>query len=144
MFTKPIHILLVEDSPSDVRLTQVALRQSTIPHHLHIAEDGEEALDFLYKRSRHLRAPRPDLVLLDLNLPNIDGREVLSTIKQDPHLCTIPVIVLSTSSAPTDVQESYKRAANCFITKPDDWERFTSVIQAIESFWFETATLPVD
>jgi len=142
MFKKPIDILLVEDSPSDIRLTREAFRRSTLQSTLHIVEDGEQALDFLYRRDNFQEVPRPDLILLDLNLPNIDGREVLSIIKKNGDLCTIPVVILTTSSAQRDIIESYRRAANCYITKPGDFSSLLNVIRTIEHFWFSVAKLP--
>lgn len=142
MFKKPIDILLVEDSPSDIRLTREAFRRSTMRSTLHVVEDGEQALNFLYRRDNFEAVPRPDLILLDLNLPNIDGREVLSNIKQDDNLRMIPVVILTTSNAQRDIVESYRRSANCYITKPSDFDAFFNVVQTIEHFWFSVVRLP--
>lgn len=138
----PVQILLVEDSPADVLLTREALALSKLDLRLHVAEHGIEALDFLHRRAPHQDAPRPDLVLLDLNLPLKDGREVLAEIKGDPRLKTIPVVVLTTSQSEEDVHNAYGLNANCYITKPVDFGRFVMVVRSIRDFWFTTATLP--
>ncbi|MBP1988321.1 response regulator [Halolamina salifodinae] len=135
-------VLLVEDNPGDVRLTQEAFRQGDADSTLHVVDDGVEALDFCYRREAHADAPRPDIVLLDLNLPRKDGREVLAALKQDPDLCRIPVIVLTSSAARTDVAESYDHSANAYLTKPVDPEEFISTIDAFTEFWLSTARLP--
>ena len=140
--SKPVEVLLVEDNPGDVRLTQEALRESLVAVHLSVARDGVEALDFLHKRDTFTNAPRPDLILLDLNLPRKNGREVLSEIKQDPELRRIPVLVMTTSRAEQDIQKAYALNANCYITKPMDLDEFLRVVRTIEEFWFHTATLP--
>ncbi|HXF33006.1 MAG TPA: response regulator [Candidatus Acidoferrales bacterium] len=137
-----MQILLVEDNPADIRLTREALREGRFQNHLTIVTDGEEALDFLYGRGKFVRAPRPDLVLLDLNLPKKDGREVLQIVKNDPQLRRIPVIVLTTSKAERDVTGAYDQHANAFISKPLDFDAFVRVFSAIEGFWFDTARLP--
>jgi len=137
-----MQILLVEDNPADIRLTREALREGRFQNHLTIVTDGEEALDFLYGRGKFVRAPRPDLVLLDLNLPKKDGREVLQIVKNDPQLRRIPVIVLTTSKAERDVTGAYDQHANAFISKPLDFDDFVRVISAIEGFCFDTARLP--
>lgn len=138
----PIDILLVEDNPGDARLTREALAMSKIRNRLHHVRDGEEALAFL----RHARpfddAPTPDLVLLDLNLPRRDGREVLEDIKRDPRLMHIPVVILTSSQAEEDILRSYRLHANCFITKPVDLEQLAKVVQGIEQFWFTLVKLP--
>jgi CheY-like chemotaxis protein len=139
---RPIEILLVEDNLGDVRLTQEALRDGKISNVLHHAQDGVEAMDFLYARGKFPGAPRPDLVLLDLNLPKKDGREVLAEVKKDPALATIPIVVLTTSKAEQDIARTYGLHANCYIVKPLDFEQFTEVVQAIESFWFCIVMLP--
>jgi CheY-like chemotaxis protein len=139
---KPIEILLVEDNPGDIRLTIEALRESRILNHLNIAENGEEALQYLRREGRFVDAVSPDLVLLDLNLPRKNGHEVLSAIKGNPALMRIPVVVLTTSSAETDILASYNLHANCFITKPVDLEQFINVVRSIEDFWFTIVTLP--
>jgi CheY-like chemotaxis protein len=135
-------ILLVEDSPADIRLTQEALRDSKIANELHVARDGVEAVDFLFRRGQHADAPRPDLVILDLNLPKKDGKEVLAEVKSDPELHSIPIAVLTTSAAEADVLESYHLGANCYLTKPVDLTQFLKVVQSIEDFWFGIVRLP--
>ena len=139
---RPIEILMVEDSPTDVLITQEALEQAKVRNYLHVVEDGVEALAFLRKEGQYAGAPRPDLILLDLNLPRKDGREVLAEIKADEHLKTIPVVILTTSKAEEDVLRAYGLHANCYITKPVDLTRFIEVVQAIENFWFTVVTLP--
>lgn len=135
-------VLLVEDNPGDVRLTQEAFRQGDVDSTLHVVDDGVEALDFCYQRDEHADAPRPDIVLLDLNLPRKDGREVLAALKEDPDLCRIPVVVLTSSAARADVAESYDHSANAYLTKPVDPEEFISTIDAFAGFWLSTARLP--
>ena len=136
----PIEILLVEDNPADVRLTLEALREGKVHNNLSVARDGDEALAFL----RRAGEPRPDLILLDLNLPRRDGREVLKEIKSDPNLMTIPVVVLTTSGAEADIVKSYQLHANCYITKPVDLEQFIKVVKAIDDFWLTVVKLPPD
>ena len=138
----PIEILLVEDNPGDVRLTREALHDGKISNRLHHAQDGIEALAFLRGQAPYTGAPRPDLILLDLNLPRMDGREVLEAIKADARLSQIPVVVLTTSKAEEDVLRSYGLHANCYIVKPLDFDRFTEVVNAIENFWFRIVKLP--
>ena len=140
--TRPIEILLVEDSPSDTRLTVEAMKEGKIANHLRHVEDGEEAMAFLRRRGAYSDAPRPDLILLDRNLPRKDGREVLAELKQDPRLRTIPVVVLTTSRAEQDVLRSYELHANCYITKPVDFQQFLGVVKSIEQFWLTVVTLP--
>jgi CheY-like chemotaxis protein len=130
-------ILLVEDSPADIRLTQEAMKESKIRNRLHVVQDGEAAMEFLRAGN-----PRPDLILLDLNLPKKDGREVLQEIKADPELTLIPVVVLTTSSADNDVLQSYRLHANCYIQKPVDLDRFLEIVQSIQSFWLTVVCLP--
>jgi len=137
-----VEILLVEDNPGDVRLSQEAWKEARIPNRLHVAEDGVEALAFLRREGRHAGAVRPHLILLDLNLPRKDGREVLADIKKDPKLKHIPVVILSTSKAEQDILKSYDLHANCYIAKPLDMDRFVEVVHAIEEFWLATVTLP--
>jgi CheY-like chemotaxis protein len=137
-------ILLVEDNPGDVRLTQEALKQGSTPHQLEVASDGEEALDYLFQRDGYESAQRPDLVLLDLNLPKCDGREVLDRVKTEPELRQIPVVVLTTSEAAEDIRHAYEHNANCYITKPVDLDDFLEVVQGIEDFWLRVARLPSD
>ena len=139
---KPIEILLVEDNPGDARLTREALTHSKVRNRLHHARDGEEAMAFLRREGRFADAPAPDLVLLDLNLPRRDGREVLEDIKGDAQLMHIPVVVLTSSQADEDILRSYRLHANCFITKPVDLEQLTKVVQGIEQFWFTLVKLP--
>lgn len=139
---KPIDILMVEDSPIDILMTREALEQAKMLNVLHVVEDGAEAMAFLRKQGSHARAPRPDLVLLDLNLPKMDGREVLAEIKGDGSLKSIPVVILTTSKADRDVMEAYGLHANCYITKPVDFTSFVDVVQRIENFWLSVVTLP--
>ena len=139
---RPIDILLVEDNPGDVRLTVEGLKESKVRNNLHVARDGVEAMEFLRREGQHTGAVRPDLILLDLNLPRMDGREVLLEIKSDAKLKTIPVVVLTTSRAEHDVLRSYELQANCYITKPVDLEQFITVVKSIEDFWFTIVTLP--
>ncbi len=139
---KAIEILLVEDEPGDVRLTIEAMRQAKVRNTLHVAEDGVEALDFLFRRGAFSHAPRPDLILMDLNLPKMDGREVLTIIKQDPNLCQIPVVVLTTSGADADIAKCYSLHASCYVTKPVDLDQFLHVIKSIEDFWLTIVKLP--
>jgi CheY-like chemotaxis protein len=141
-YGKPIDILLVEDNPGDSRLAMEALKESKLRNNLHIVTDGVEAMDFLYKRGKHAQVPRPDLILLDLNLPKKDGREVLAEIKSDPDLKRIPVVILTISKAEEDVLKTYNLHANCFITKPLDLNQFVTVIKSIEDFWLTIVKLP--
>jgi|SRR5579871_1602308 len=142
MIRRPVEILLVEDSPGDVWLTREALMRGSVPKKIHVVTNGEQAIDFLRRRDSFAAAPRPDLVLLDINLPRRDGFEVLREIKTDPALKTITVIVLTTSEAGMDVNMAYDLNANCYVVKPADLERFTATIQGIESFWMGMASLP--
>ncbi len=137
-----VQILLVEDNAADIRLTQEALRDGKVLNDLHVARDGVEALDFLHQRGAHADAPRPDLIILDLNLPRKDGKEVLAEIKSDEALMAIPVAVLTTSSQDVDILQSYDLGANCFLTKPVDLTQFLKVVQAIEDFWLGMVRLP--
>ena len=139
---RPIEILLVEDNPGDVRLTIEGLKDSKVRNKLHVARDGVEAMEFLHREGPYSGASRPDVILLDLNLPRMDGREVLAAIKSDAKLKTIPVVVLTTSRAEQDVLRSYELQANCYITKPVDLEQFITVVRSIEDFWFTIVTLP--
>jgi two-component system, chemotaxis family, response regulator Rcp1 len=140
--SSPIDVLLVEDSPGDVRLTQEALRDANRAIHLHVAVDGIEAMTFLRREGQHARAPRPDLILLDLNLPKMDGREVLAQIKADESLKTIPTIILTTSEAEADITKSYQLQANCFLSKPVQLDAFESLVKSINDFWLTKAKLP--
>jgi chemotaxis family two-component system response regulator Rcp1 len=139
---KVLDILLVEDNPGDIRLTQEAMREAKMSNNLHVTKNGMAAMDFLRRRGDFPEAPRPDLVLLDLNLPRLSGREVLKQMKDDPELRRIPVIVLSTSDAQRDVSESYDLHANCYINKPVDFDQFLGAIDLIEKFWFGLVKLP--
>ena len=142
MAVRPVDILLVEDSPADVRLTREALKEAKVLNELHVVKDGVAALAFLRRKGAYAEKPRPDLVLLDLNLPKKDGREVLAEIKQDSELKLIPVVVLTTSRAEEDVIRSYKLHANAYITKPVDLQQFLSVVKTFEQFWLAVVTLP--
>ena len=138
----PVEILLVEDNPGDERLTREALKEGKVYSNLHWVKDGVEALDFLNRRGKYGAAPRPDIILLDLNLPKKDGREVLQEIKNTDHLKRIPVVVLTTSQAEEDVLRSYNLHANCYVTKPVDLEKFIVVVKSIDVFWLTVVTLP--
>lgn len=137
-----IEILLVEDNPGDVRLTREALNEAKVRNNLHVAENGEEAMRFLRREGKSAGAPRPDVVLLDLNLPKKNGMEVLAEMKKDESLRCIPVVILTTSEAERDIVKAYDNHANCFITKPLDLDQFAQVVQSIESFWFSIVKLP--
>ena len=139
---RPVEILLVEDNPGDVRLTTEVLKDAKLCNNIHVVIDGVEAMDFLRRRGDHTAAVRPDLILLDLNLPRMDGREVLEVIKADPDLKHIPVVVLTTSTAEQDILKSYALHANCYISKPVDLEQFSKVVSSIEEFWFSIVKLP--
>jgi CheY-like chemotaxis protein len=136
MMGKPIEILLVEDNPGDVRLTQETLRDGKMRNNMHVTWDGVEALEFLHRAGKYADAPRPDLILLDLNLPKKDGREVLVEIKEDGNLKRIPVVVRTTSNAEQDILKAYNLHANCYISKPVDLDQFIRVVRGIEEFWF--------
>jgi chemotaxis family two-component system response regulator Rcp1 len=138
----PIEILLVEDNPGDVRLTEEALKEGKIINNLHLAKDGIEAISFLRREEEYVNAVRPDLILLDLNLPKKDGREVLMEIKEDEELRRIPVVVLTTSRSEEDIIRTYDCHANCYITKPVDFDQFINVIKSIEDFWLSVVKLP--
>lgn len=139
---RPVEILLVEDNPGDVRLTREALREGKIRNRLHIVSDGVEAIAFLKQQGIHADAPRPDVILLDLNLPRKDGREVLAEIKDDERLRRIPVVVMTTSSAEQDILSAYNLHANCYVTKPVDFDQFIEVVRSIQDFWFTIVRLP--
>lgn len=139
---RPIDILLVEDSPADVRLTREALKEAKVLNNLHVVQDGVAALAFLRKQGQYAAVPQPDLILLDLNLPKKDGREVLAEIKQVDGLKRIPVVVLTTSRAEEDVVRTYNLHANAYVTKPVDLKQFLAVVRAIEEFWLAVVTLP--
>ena len=138
----PIEILMVEDNPGDVRLTVEALTEAKVFNNLHVVEDGAAALDFLRRKEPYTQAPRPDLILLDLNLPKKNGREVLAEIKTDPALMTIPVVILTTSKAEEDIIRAYTLHANCYITKPVGLAQLTDIVRTIEKFWLTIVTLP--
>ena len=137
-----IEILMVEDNEGDVFLTMEAMKEAKVANHVSVARDGVEALEFLHRQGQHAAAPRPDVILLDLNLPRKDGREVLADIKADPALRAIPVVVLTSSKAEQDVVKMYDLHANCYITKPVDFEQFISIVKSIEGFWFSVVRLP--
>lgn len=139
---RPVEILLIEDSPSDADLTEEALSDGKVLNNLHWVEDGVEAIAFLHRRGKYATVPRPDLILLDLNLPKKDGREVLAEIKADPSLKLIPVIVLTTSAAERDILKTYALSANCYVTKPIDLDQFICVVKLIEEFWLVLVKLP--
>jgi len=141
-FGKVVEILLVEDNPGDVRLTQEALSEGKVRNRVHVVMDGEAAMAFLRREGEYADVPLPDLILLDLNLPKKDGREVLREIKEDENLKHIPVVVLTTSSADEDILRSYNLHANCYITKPIDFDRFIYVVRSIEDFWLTIVRLP--
>lgn len=138
----PIDILLVEDDPGDELMTREAFEDNKITNTLHVARDGQEALDFLFRRGDHADAPRPDLVLLDLNLPKYNGRQILEKIRADAELSDIPVVILTTSSAENDVMSSYRLHANAYVTKPVDLDQFTSAIRQIDNFFLQIVQLP--
>jgi CheY-like chemotaxis protein len=137
-----MEVLMIEDNPGDVRLAREALKDSPLPARLSVVSDGDAGLDFLRRRRGHAAAPRPDLILLDLNLPGKSGREVLAEIKADPDLRRIPVVVLTSSQADEDVRASYDLHANCYVTKPMDLDQFLRVVRAIEDFWLTVVKLP--
>ncbi|GAB3965198.1 response regulator [Streptomyces sparsus] len=139
---QPIEVLLVEDDPGDELMTREAFEDNKIGNTLHVARDGEEALDFVYRRGAHADAPRPDLILLDLNLPKYDGRQVLEQLKSDPELATIPVVVLTTSSAEEDILRSYRLHANAYVTKPVDLDQFIAAVRQIDDFFVSIVRLP--
>jgi CheY-like chemotaxis protein len=139
---RPVEILLVEDNPGDERLTREALKEGKVYSNLHWVKDGVEAMEFLRREGKYSDVPRPDIILLDLNLPKKDGREVLQDIKNDDALKRIPVVVLTTSKAEEDVLRTYNLHANCYVTKPVDLEKFIVVVKSIDVFWLTVVTLP--
>jgi|ERR1700730_1929311 CheY-like chemotaxis protein len=141
---KAIEVLLVEDNPGDVRLTKEALKEGRLLNNVNVVGDGIEALSFLRRQDKYEQAVQPDLILLDLNLPKKDGREVLAEIKADPNLRRIPVVILTTSSAEEDILKTYDLHANCYVTKPVDLDRFMGVVKSIEDFWVSVVKLPSD
>ena len=140
--SSPIEVLLVEDNPGDVRLTREALKEGKVCNNLSVVPDGVQAMAFLRREGPYAAAPRPDVILLDLNLPRKDGREVLEEVKGDPELRTIPVVVLTSSEAERDIARAYALHANCYITKPVDLDQFITVVKSIEDFWFSIVKLP--
>jgi CheY-like chemotaxis protein len=142
MMVRPIELLLVEDSEPDVRLTMEALNEAKVKNRLWVVEDGVEAMEFLQRQGKHATAPRPDLILLDLNLPRKDGRQVLKEIKADDSLKRIPVVILTTSKSEEDVLRAYDLHANCYISKPVDFNRFMEVVKSVEDFWLTVVRLP--
>jgi len=140
--SRSIEILLVEDNPGDARLTIEAMREAKMRNRMHVVEDGVEAMAFLRRQGRYGEAPRPDLILLDLNLPRKDGREVLAEVKADPALKRIPVVILTTSRAEEDVLRAYDLHANCYVTKPVDLAQFMKIVSQIDEFWVKVVTLP--
>ena len=142
MNSRTIEILLVEDNPGDARLTLEAFKEGKVINNLSVVHDGVEALAYLRREGRYAHVTVPDLILLDLNLPKMDGRQVLATIKTDPRLMTIPVVVLTTSASEDDIARAYGHHANCYITKPVDLDQFLRVVQSIESFWLSLVKLP--
>jgi two-component system, chemotaxis family, response regulator Rcp1 len=140
----PVEILLVEDNPGDVRLTQEALKESKVFNRLEVVEDGAEAMQYLHKSGKYVKSQRPDLILLDLNLPKKDGREVLADIKSDENLKRIPVVILTSSQAEDDIARTYNLHANCYISKPINLDKFVKIIRAIDEFWLGIVTLPPD
>ncbi len=142
MNTKSIRVLLVEDNPTDALIAKEGLASATMPSILHTTNDGVEAMEFLHRRGRHAGAPRPDLVLLDLNMPRKNGHEVLAEMKADEELRKIPVVILTTSKSAEDVRKAYDHHANCYISKPVDFDEFTRAMRTIQEFWFSVATLP--
>jgi len=139
---RPAEILLVEDNPGDVELTREALDEGRVANNLHVVDDGADAVDFLFRRGKFAKAPRPDIILLDLNLPKKDGRQVLSEIKTEPELSQIPVVVLTTSQAEEDILRAYQLHANCYVIKPVDFNQFLHIISMIEEFWLSVVKLP--
>jgi CheY-like chemotaxis protein len=140
--SRPIEVLLIEDNPGDANLTKLALEESKIRINLNVVQDGVEAIEYLRKKDSYVKVTIPDLILLDLNLPKKDGREVLAEIKEDRLLRRIPVVVLTTSQAEEDILRAYNLFANCYITKPVDFDRFVKIVQSIEEFWFTIVKLP--
>jgi two-component system, chemotaxis family, response regulator Rcp1 len=140
--SRSIEILLVEDNPGDVELTREALDVAMVANRLHVVDNGADAIEFLLRQGRFINAPQPDIILLDLNLPNKDGREVLSEIKADANLAQIPVVILTTSQDDEDILRAYQLHANCYITKPIDFNQFLRIVSAIEEFWLRVVRLP--
>ena len=141
---RPIEILLVEDNPGDVRLTQEAARETKVHNNMHIVSNGTDAMAFLHREGRFGSVPRPDLILLDLNMPGLDGREVLRRVKSDEQLRRIPVVIITSSQAEEDILRAYDLQASCYVTKPVDLEQFIKVVKSIENFWLTIVKLPLD
>ena len=141
---KPIEVLMVEDNPGDVRLTKEAFIDHKLRVNFHVVDDGEKAINYLHQKGEYSDASRADLILLDLNLPKMDGREVLARIKNDPNLKRIPVVILTTSLAEEDILKAYNLNANCYISKPVDFEKFMNVVKVVEDFWLTIVTLPME
>jgi len=139
---RPVQILLVEDNVGDIRLTREALKEAKVRNHLEAVMDGEEAMAYLRRQGKHSKAIKPDVIMLDLNLPKKNGLEVLKEIKEDPSLRRIPIVILTTSKAETDIVKSYDLHANCYVTKPVDLEQFLEVVRSIEDFWLDIVKLP--
>ena len=140
--TRPVVILMVEDNPTDVLIAKEGLLSAKMLSTVHVADDGMYAMDFLHRKGKYANAPRPDLILLDLNMPRMNGREVLAEIKADENLKNIPVVILTTSKAEEDISKAYALHANCYISKPVDFDEFARVVQTIQAFWFNVVTLP--
>ena len=141
---KPVEVLLAEDNPGDVMLTKKALKRGKLANNLHVVTDGVEALSFLRHQGEYADAPRPDLVLLDLNMPRKDGQEVLEELKNDPELRRIPVVILTSSESEEDIVKSYELNANAYLTKPVDFDGFVEIVDRLEDFWFQVVKLPGD
>ena len=141
---EPIVILLVEDNPADARLTAEGLKRAKVLNQLHVVEDGEEAIAFMRREGQWADAPRPDIIFLDLNLPKMDGREVLTTVKEDPELAHIPIVVLTSSDADVDILKAYRAKANCYVKKPVMFQEFLNTIKLLDDFWLTVVRLPRD
>ncbi len=142
MITSPIQLLIVEDNPGDVRLLRECFGESRLQYEIHVVEDGEQAIDFIFRKGAHKKAPRPDLVLLDLNLPKLDGHTVLDRVKKDPKLKRIPIVVLTSSQNERDILKSHDLHANCYLVKPMLFDQYQSMVKSIEEFWFNMSELP--
>lgn len=140
----PIRILLVEDNPGDIRLVEEAFMDAGVPQHVYVVENGVEAMAFLRREGRYSRAPRPDMIFLDLNLPAKDGRETLAEIKEDPSLRVIPVLILTSSQAPEDIRRAYELYANSYVVKPNTFQELVKVMRSVVGFWFEAVRLPTE
>ncbi len=142
--SRPIQVLLVEDNPGDAELTVEILEMSKVRVDIHVAEDGADALSYMFQEPPYESALRPDLILLDLNLPKVSGQEFLASIRKDPNLCSVPVVVLTSSEAEQDIVKSYELGANCYVTKPVGLEAFQTIVQQVEQFWFAVVKLPTE